>query len=102
MTYCYWTYRSQGWNIDVMTTKTSAKIQSVRNDLRDRRQARTEYRALKSALASYNSPADIDDLLLVAEAEGENTEAVRDILATNLSQYHTTHRGDVPWLRYSA
>ncbi len=85
-----------------MTNKTSTMIQSVRDDLRERRAARAEYRALKSALASYNSPAEINDLLLVAEAEGADTDTVRDILADNMQRYHISHHGEVQGLRYSA
>lgn len=85
-----------------MTNKTSTMIQSVRDDLRERRAARAEYRALKAALATYNSPAEVDDLLLVAEAEGQDASAVRDILATNLGRYERSHAGSVSGMRYSA
>lgn len=85
-----------------MTNKTSIMIQSMRDELRDRRLARAEYRALKSALASFDTPAEIDDLLLTAEAHGEDTEVVREILADNRRRYHITHNGDVSAMGHSA
>lgn len=85
-----------------MTNKTSTVIQSVRDELRERRAARAEYRAMKAALAAYTSPAEINDLLAAAEAQDQDTETVRNILASNMQHYYTTTHGVVPGLRYSA
>jgi hypothetical protein len=85
-----------------MTSKPSTLIQSMRTDLHERRAARAEYRALKAALATYNSPAEIDDLLFVAESEGEDATALRDILSHNLQRYHVSHTGSMPGMRLSA
>ena len=83
-------------------TRTTTFIRSVRDDLRERRAARTEYRALKAALASYRSPAEIDDLLVLADDENAESAVVRDILSGNLRRYHVTHGGGVGGMRYSA
>lgn len=83
-------------------TRTTTLLRSVRDDLRDRRAARAEYRALKAALASYRSPAEIDDLLVMADDEDAESAVVRGILSGNLSRYHATHGGTVGGLRYSA
>lgn len=94
-----------GFNVGsmvVMTTRPTTLIQSMRDELRDRRQARIEYQALKNALASYNSPAEIDDLLLVAENEGPDAAAMRDILSANMSRYHLSHTGSMPGMRLGA
>ena len=85
-----------------MTNKTSTMIQFVRDDLRERRAARAEYRALKSALASCSSPAEIDDVLLIAEAQGADTENVRDILAGNRQRHDVLQHGGLWGLSYSA
>ncbi len=58
---------------------------TVRDELRDRRQARAEYRSLESDLASYNTRAEVDDLLAsIGSAEGPDAERMRLILARNL------------------
>lgn len=83
-------------------TKTTTLLRSVRDDMRGRRAARAEYRALKAALASYRSPAEIDDLLVMADEEDAESAAVRDILSGNLRRYHATHGATVGGMRYSA
>ncbi|KAB7746226.1 hypothetical protein GA707_01500 [Nostocoides sp. F2B08] len=82
--------------------RTTTLIRSVRDDLRERRAARAEYRALKAALASYRSPAEIDDLLVMADDENAESALVRDILSGNLRQYHATHGAGLGAMRYSA
>lgn len=58
---------------------------SVRDELRERRQVRAAYRSLERDLASYNTRADVDDLLgSIREAEGPDAERMRLILARNL------------------
>ena len=83
-------------------TRTTTLIRSVRDDLRDRRAARAEYRALKAALSSYRSPAEIDDLLVMADDEDAESAVVRDILSSNLRRYHVAHGGTVSGMRFSA
>ena len=82
--------------------RTTTLIRSVRDDLRGRRAARAEYRELKAALASYRSPSEIDDLLIMADDEGADSAVVRDILSGNLRRYHATHAGTLAGMRYSA
>lgn len=54
------------------------------DDLRQRRQESAEYRVLERELASYNTRADMDDLLgSVGRAEGANAERIRMVLARN-------------------
>ena len=58
---------------------------TVRDDLRARREARREYRALARDLASYTSRSDVDDLLAVLDDQnGAEAEQIRDILTRNL------------------
>lgn len=85
-----------------MTMNPTTLLRSVRDEVRERRSARAEYRALKAALAGYNSPSDIDDLLHAADGEGPDATAVREILSGNLRRYHLTHSGTVPGLRLGA
>lgn len=83
-------------------TRTTTLLRSVRADLRERRASRAEYRALKAALASYRSPAEIDDLLVMADDEDAESAVVRDILSGNLRRYHATQGGTMAGMRYSA
>ena len=58
---------------------------TVRDELRERRQDRAEYRALERDLASYNTRAEVDDLLgSIRTAEGPDAERMRLILARSL------------------
>jgi hypothetical protein len=58
---------------------------TVRDELRERRQARRDYRDLARELSSYNTRADVDDLLAsIAHQEGSDAELVRRILTQNL------------------
>jgi hypothetical protein len=58
---------------------------AVRGELRERRQDRAEFRALERDLASYNTRAEVDDLLgSIRAAEGPDAERIRLILSRNL------------------
>jgi hypothetical protein len=71
-------------NISTRTPKLRI-LTGVRDELRDRRQARAAYRALERDLASYSSPAEVDDLLAaVSGQDDEEAQAIRDILMSNL------------------
>ena len=48
---------------------SAAAWTSVRDELRERRQTRTERRSLERELSAYSTPAEIDDLLAVIETE---------------------------------
>jgi hypothetical protein len=65
---------------------------TVRDELRERRRVRASYRELERSLSSYNSGAEVDELLaMVADQEGPDAERVRRILARNM-QHQATHR----------
>ena len=60
-------------------------LSSVRDDLRERRQARAEYRALERDLASYTTHAQVEDLLAAIRGEDSfEAETIRAILGRNL------------------
>jgi hypothetical protein len=62
-------------------------LAAVRDELRERRQARAAYRALEHDLASYNTRSDVDDLL-AALSDDQSLEAaqIRSILARNMAR----------------
>lgn len=77
---------------------TPALWTTVRDDLRQRREARSTARAadraLRADLAHYRTPAEIDDLLaMVAEDDSPESEVVRDVLMDNLAAYRTRQAG---------
>jgi hypothetical protein len=60
---------------------------SVRDELSERRQQRAEHRVLRAELASYRTPAEVEDLLSsLRGAQGSEAAEVRDILHRNLMQ----------------
>jgi hypothetical protein len=60
-------------------------LTDVRDELRERRQARAAYRALERDLASYSSPSEVDDLLAAVSGQDDaEAQAIRDILMSNL------------------
>ena len=75
-------------NANQSTTTSRRSLQlwtSVRDELRERRQTRTERRALERELSAYTTPAEIDDLLAVIENEDSlAADQVRAILGRNL------------------
>jgi hypothetical protein len=61
-------------------------LSEVRDELRERRQARSERRALERDLATYNTRADVDDILaLISGQSGPEAEQVREIVTRNLA-----------------
>ncbi len=62
-----------------------ALLTSVRDDLRERRAARAARRDLRRELATYTTPAEVDDLFAaLREQESAAAEEIRGILAANL------------------
>jgi hypothetical protein len=56
----------------------------LRHELHQRRQDAAEYRSLERELASYNTRAEVDDLLAsFRDAEGPDVEKIRGILQRN-------------------
>jgi hypothetical protein len=71
-----------------ITTRTPHRILSgVRDELRERREARAAYRALERDLASYSTPAEVDDLLAALRWQDDaEAQVIRDILIGNLNR----------------
>ena len=62
--------------------------EGFRDDLHEARQAREEHRTLRRELASYTTPADVNDLLgSLRGQEGEDAEMIRHILTTPLHNH---------------
>ncbi|MGD9959912.1 hypothetical protein [Nocardioides sp.] len=76
-----------------MTTHKSTRspvqvLAELRDELRERRAARAEFRALERELAHYTSPSDVDDLL--ASLRGEDSDAaeqIRGIVSRNVREH---------------
>ena len=69
---------------------TSALWTTVKDELRERREARAAKRALEADLATYRTPAEIEDLLAsVDREESADAELIRGILMDNLNSYHS-------------
>jgi hypothetical protein len=69
-------------------------VTTIRDELRERREARARYDDLKRELDSYRTPREVDDLLgVVMNQEGPEAEEIRGILLDNLRQpMSTLHR----------
>jgi hypothetical protein len=62
-------------------------LAGVRDELRERREARDAYRALERDLAGYNTPAEVDDLLAALRWQDDpESQVIRDILLGNLNR----------------
>ena len=73
-------------------TRPMQILETFRDELRERRQARAEYRALERSLATYNTRGQVDDLLgSIRGAEGADAERVRAILTRNLQHHQRTN-----------
>lgn len=69
---------------------TSSLWNTVKDELRERREARAALNKLRADLEHYRTPSDIEDLL--ASVDGEDTaeaEMIRGILTDNLRHYHS-------------
>jgi hypothetical protein len=67
-----------------ISTAISERLTTIRSEVRERRQRRIEHRALERELASYRTPNEIDELLVVlGQHEGPQVQEVRDILLQN-------------------
>ena len=68
---------------------TSTLWTTVKDELRERREARAAVSALRADLAHYRTPADIDDLLASVDAQDTpEAEMIRGVLMDNLRTYH--------------
>ncbi|MEO5652551.1 MAG: hypothetical protein ABIN79_13350 [Marmoricola sp.] len=69
-------------------SRTRQLIATVRDDLRDRRRARTQGRNLERDLATYSTPSDVNDLLATIASDGSaEAERMRSMLARNMRHY---------------
>ena len=60
------------------------RINTIRDELSERREARARYNAMKRELAAYTTPREVDDLLGVIEhQDGPEAQQIRDILFQN-------------------
>ena len=67
-------------------------VTTVRDELRDRRQARASRRALERELASYDTPAQVSDLLGALTGDDDaRVQEIRDIVLRNELR-HGLHR----------
>lgn len=70
--------------------RTTNPLRGLLDTMRERRESRARYAALKRDLASYRTPREIDDLLgVIRHQEGPEAQQVRDILIDNLSRTST-------------
>jgi hypothetical protein len=70
---------------------TASLWTTVRDDLRERREARAAHRALQRELATYTTRAEVDDLLGALRREDSAAiDEIRGILERNLQQRHRT------------
>jgi hypothetical protein len=64
-------------------------VATVRDELRGRRVARANRRSLERELASYNTTAQINDLLgSLSGQDGPAVDAVRTMVARNAARQH--------------
>lgn len=67
-------------------------VATVREERRDRREARTARRTLERELATYETPSEINDLLdSLRGQEGSDVEQIRNIVLRNQLR-HGLHR----------
>jgi hypothetical protein len=60
------------------------RINTIRDELSERREARARYNAMKRELAAYRTRREVDDLLAVVEhQDGPEVQQIRDILFEN-------------------
>ena len=68
---------------------TSTLWTTVKDELRERREARAAEAALRADLANYRTPSDIEDLLASVDShDTPEAEMIRDVLMDLLRTYH--------------
>ena len=74
-------------------TDPRSTVPTAIRELGERRRKRAARRTLTDKLATYTTPAEIQDLLATIEGmECDDAEAIRSILAGNLLQQQRTHQ----------
>ena len=81
-------------NSSPTTTVVRNLFGGLRDELRERRQARVAYHDLKRDLAAYRTPSAVDDLLAAVDRQPDapQAEQMRTILEHNLSDYRRIQR----------
>ena len=68
---------------------TSTLWNTVKDELRERREGRAALQQLRADLEQYRTPSDIEDLLAsVDDEDSPEAEMIRGILSENLRGYH--------------
>ena len=68
---------------------TSTIWTNVKDELRERREARAAHNALRADLAHYRTPSDIEDLLASVDTQDSpEADIIREVLMDNLRAYH--------------
>ncbi len=63
----------------------------VRDDLRERRESRTEQRRIERELGTYTSPSEVNDILTVLQSEsGAHADRMRTMVTRNLQHQQRT------------
>jgi hypothetical protein len=79
-------------NTNTVLRPSARLVATVRDELRDRRQARASRRTLERELASYNTPAQVNDLLGALTGHDDvDSQEIRDIVLRNEFR-HSLHR----------
>jgi hypothetical protein len=70
--------------MNIAVSPIRQRINTIRDELSERREARARYNAMKRDLASYRTPREIDDLLGVIEyqegPEAPEAQQIQEIL----------------------
>ena len=76
------------------TTHALNLVDGLRDELRERRQARVTYHELKRELAAYRTLSDVGDLLAAVDRQRDvpQGDQIRTILKHNLSDYDRRQR----------
>ena len=75
------------------TTRSRSRqlLSTVRDELRDRRQARAEHRTLERELATYTTPSEVDDLIGSMRGQDDaEVDRIRAIVTRNLQHHQRT------------
>ena len=77
------------FNHTTAPVRSSGWLTEVRAGLSERRQARAARRALESELATYRTPAEVEDLFAALRTQDDNptAEEMRTILLANLETH---------------
>lgn len=82
----HWTYGSRILRLEDMNfLPLRNRVNTLRDELRERREAHAAYVTLRRELASFQTAREVDDLLgVIAHQEGPEAQQIRDILMDNL------------------